>query len=75
MRPTGPTRARCPPLANHLDPDALDALFEPRPEGPPRSGGHVSFVYAGYRVTVDNGEYLTVRPLDSWDRMDATPTA
>lgn len=53
-----------PPLADKLDPDALDALFEPGADGSPRSGGRISFVFAGYRVTVDNGEYLTVRPLD-----------
>lgn len=52
-----------PPLADELDPDALDAIFEPGPDGSPRSGGRISFVFANYRVTVENGEYLTVRPL------------
>lgn len=52
-----------PPLAEELDPDALDVLFEPGPDGSPRSGGHLSFVYADYRVTIDNGEYLTVTPV------------
>lgn len=52
-----------PPLAEQLDPDALDALFEPAAGGSPRSGGRISFAFANYRVTVDNGEYLTVSPL------------
>jgi hypothetical protein len=52
-----------PPLADEIDPDALDALFEPGPDGAPRNGGRISFVFASYRVTVDNGEYLTVRSL------------
>lgn len=53
-----------PPLANRLDPDALDAIFEPGLEGIPRRGDHLSFNYAEYRVTIDDGEHLTVRPMD-----------
>lgn len=49
------------PLVDVLDPAALNALFEPRHDGTPRTGGRLSFVYGGCRVTVDNGEYLTVR--------------
>ena len=51
------------PLADVLDPEALDALFETKPDGKPRAGGHLSFVYSTCRVTVDNGEYLSVQPL------------
>lgn len=53
-----------PPLADELDPDALDSLFAPGPEGSPRNGGHLSFVYAGYRVGVDDAEYLTIESVD-----------
>ena len=52
------------PLAEVVDPDALDALFEPRGDGEARTGGHLSFVYSSCRVTVDNGEYLTLRPVE-----------
>ncbi len=51
------------PLAAVVNPDALDALFAERNDGGPRAGGRVSFVYGHCRVTVDNGEFLTVQPL------------
>jgi hypothetical protein len=52
------------PLADVLDPAALDALFEPRSDGTPRIGGRLSFVYSNCRVTVENGEFLALEPLD-----------
>lgn len=52
-----------PPLAYVLDPDALDALFESRSNGQPRTGGRLSFVYSGCRVSIDNGEYLSIEPV------------
>lgn len=54
-----------PPLTDVLDPDALDGLFASRPGGRARTGGRVSFVYSSCSVTVDNGEYLTLQPLES----------
>lgn len=54
-----------PPLANVLDPEALDGLFAPRPGGTARAGGRISFVYSTCRVTIDNGEYLTLQPIES----------
>ncbi|SDK37819.1 HalOD1 output domain-containing protein [Natronorubrum texcoconense] len=42
-----------PPLWNVIDPEALDALFEPTRGGEPRTG-RVSFVYVGYEITVDS---------------------
>jgi len=54
-----------PPLTRVLDPEALDTLFGPQPDGDPRTGGRLSFTYSGCRVTLDNGEYLTVQPLES----------
>lgn len=53
------------PLANVLDTDALDALFDARFDGTPRTGGQLSFVYNNCRVTIDNGEYLTLEPLEN----------
>jgi hypothetical protein len=52
-----------PPLTDVLDPDALDMLFATQYSGEPRTGGHLSFVYSRCRVTVDDGEYLTVQLL------------
>lgn len=52
------------PLAAVIDPDALDALCAPRADSTPRVGAHFSFIYSRCRVTVDNGEYLTVQPLE-----------
>ena len=57
------------PLAYVLDPDALDALFESRFNGQPRTGGCLSFVYSGCRVSIDNGEYLSIEPLESVRRV------
>lgn len=54
-----------PQLAGVVDPDALDALFAPQSDGTARTGGRLSFVYGDCRVTVDNGEYLTVQLLDA----------
>lgn len=51
-------------LTDVLDPDALDMLFDPKFDGTSRSGGRLSFVYSQCRVTVDNGEYLTVQLLE-----------
>ena len=53
------------PLADVLDPDALDELFASRPGGRSRTGGRISFVYSNCRVSIDNGEYLTLQPLES----------
>jgi len=53
------------PLSDVLDPDALDALFESRPNGRPRTGGQLSFIYSDCVVTIDNGEYLALDLLDT----------
>jgi hypothetical protein len=48
------------PLNEVVDPEALDALFEPQPNGRPRSDGRVEFEYYGYTVTVDVDGTVTV---------------
>ncbi|WP_254544880.1 HalOD1 output domain-containing protein [Halomarina pelagica] len=53
------------PLGYVLNPNALDALFEPQSNGQPRTGGCLSFIYCGCRVSIDNGEYLTIEPLEN----------
>lgn len=54
-----------PPLADVLDPDALDVLFAARTGGSSRRGGRVSFIYVNCRVAIDNGEYLTIQPFET----------
>jgi hypothetical protein len=60
------------PLSDVLDPDALDALFEPKSNGQPRIGGQLSFIYSNCVVTIDNGEYLFLDLLDTvrYDRQE-----
>lgn len=54
-----------PPLNDVVDPDALAALFGPRPNGSPRPGpGRVSFDYAGFRVTVTSNREVDVDPIE-----------
>jgi len=50
------------PLIDVLDPDALDTLFGSRTDGAPRLGGRFTFVYSECRVTIENGETITVEP-------------
>ena len=52
------------PLADVVDPAALDSLFDPRDDGTPRTGGRLSFVYDDRCITIDNGEYLTFQLLE-----------
>ena len=53
------------PLSDVLDPDALDALFEPRSNGRARIGGQLSFIYSNCVITIDNGEYLALDLLET----------
>jgi hypothetical protein len=46
-----------------VDSDALNAVFGPRCDGTPRPGGRITFVYSEHRITVDDGEYLTLHPV------------
>lgn len=52
----GPTDL--PPLAETVNPDALDRLFSPSTE----VEGSVSFEYAGYEVTVNSDGRLEIIP-------------
>ncbi len=61
-----------PPLANVLDTDALDSLFDARCDGTARTGGRLSFVYNNCRLTIDNGEYLTLHPLENSQHRTST---
>lgn len=48
------------PLANHVDPEALDALFADMLDGTERAAGTVTFPYSGYEITVSNDGLVTV---------------
>jgi hypothetical protein len=69
VRAVGAVDGRCPkfmpPLRNVLDPRALDGIFEDKPDGSPRTGGRLSFVYASCRVVLENDEYVTIEPLST----------
>ncbi|MCO8245558.1 MULTISPECIES: HalOD1 output domain-containing protein [unclassified Haladaptatus] len=58
------------PLYDQFDPDALDGLFHPRPDGVARTGGHVSFTIDGYRVFVRSDGFVSVHPIDGIDGDD-----
>lgn len=64
------------PLADVVDPAALDSLFDPRYDGTPRTGGRLSFVYNECCITIDNGEYLTLQLLEDrfCDERDQEPS-
>lgn len=57
----GHTPDGLPPVTDSLDPDALDALFRPRPDGR-RSDVHVTFTYAGHEVSVAWDGTVVVQP-------------
>ena len=61
------------PLGEVLDPDALNMIFDGRGNGNPRLGGRISFIYSDCRITIDNGEYLTIDPITDVFRA-STPT-
>jgi hypothetical protein len=42
------------PLQESIDPDALDAIFGPRPDGTSRTDLSVTFQFEGYEVTVES---------------------
>lgn len=51
-------------LYKAVDPDALDRLFQPVGDGTLRDSGHISFLVAGYRVTVyPTGHFVIDQPL------------
>lgn len=49
-------------LNDIIDPDCLDGLFEPKRDGTPREGGHVTFPFAGHRVTVHSDGEVVLDP-------------
>lgn len=52
------------PLNEIIDTDALDRLFTPRSNRLARVGGCLSFVYSHSEVSIHNGEFITVEPIE-----------
>ncbi|WP_266081288.1 DUF7504 family protein [Haladaptatus caseinilyticus] len=48
-------------LADRINPDALNELFQPLADGTPRTNGYVSFGFEGYFVTVSGNGMVTIR--------------
>ncbi|WP_435175762.1 HalOD1 output domain-containing protein [Halorussus sp. AFM4] len=48
------------PLAETLDPDALDALFAAHLDGTPRDAGRTEFSFCGYGVVVNGTGHVSV---------------
>ena len=49
-------------LYDAVDPDALDALFRPKYDGTPRTGGRLAFVVDDHRVTITGGGEIVIEP-------------
>lgn len=62
------------PLTEVIDPDALDALFDPPANEVEEAAGSLSFNYCGCRITIDNGVYLTIEPFETTRRQSIRPT-
>lgn len=69
-----PSLEEIPPLAEVVDPDALDALVPATADDPPPDVT-VTFSYAGLRVVVRSGEMVYIRPRggDGDDSVGRTP--
>ncbi|WP_231188652.1 HalOD1 output domain-containing protein [Haladaptatus sp. DYF46] len=52
------------PLYTTIDSDALDALFAPRNDGSARTTGQITFIHAGYEITVNSDRTITVELID-----------
>lgn len=59
------------PLSAVIDPDALDAHFDPQSDGGLQTDGCVSFSYSGCHITIEDSELLTIKPPETADRLPA----
>lgn len=50
-------------LADYVDPDSLNRLFAPKPDGTPRVNGHLSFTVMGYQTTVYATGQISIVPV------------
>ena len=49
-------------IGDHVDPDALNRLFEPAPDELKQSNGYVSFNVWGYQVTIYYNGQIVIAP-------------
>ena len=49
-------------LESNVDPQALDRLFTPVPDGSARANGQLSFNIQGYRTTVYGNGFISIVP-------------
>lgn len=59
-------------LNDHVDPEALDHLFEPKEDGVPRMNGHLAFTIWGYQVTVYSDGQIAIVPPQQAPQMPQT---
>lgn len=64
---TSPTRLS-PPLHSVIDPDALNALFQPTVSSDRQREGSVRFTYCGYKVEVDSSGNILTESIDATER-------
>jgi len=67
----GRTPETLPPLAERLDPGALNTLFDTESGGSAPTDRQLSFRYADCHITVYNGDYLCLTPAASDSDVDA----
>ncbi len=60
IRDVDPTDTRMP-LADIIDPDALDALFTDTYQGVKRTGGHIVFTFDGFTIFAHSNGHIFIR--------------
>lgn len=55
-------------LVDYVDPDSLNRLFAPKPDGTPRVNGHVSFTVMGYQTTIYATGQVSIVPVGTQPR-------
>ncbi|WP_238709371.1 HalOD1 output domain-containing protein [Natronorubrum halophilum] len=53
------------PLYEAIEPDALNKLYEQKPRDTDKAGCKAEFVFSDYHITIENGEYLTLQPVET----------
>ena len=62
-------------LAEFIDPEALDALFRPRPDDTPRdTNGRVVFDYDAYHVRIDSNGKISLHHTEAETDSGRSPT-
>lgn len=67
-RITGSETHELEPLQNTIDPESLDKLFRPLPDGTPRGDGLVTFTFVDHVITVSSSGRIDLSPVHSQAR-------